>query len=56
MNDDGRKYLARCDGIERMGPYDTEREAWEALEGDDGRGPVKGALVWPVWPDEVEAR
>jgi hypothetical protein len=40
------QYFARGGNIKRMGPFDTEIEAWEALKTHDGE-PISGATVWP---------
>jgi hypothetical protein len=38
------QYFARCEGIKRMGPFDSDLAAWQAMRGHDGE-PVKGAVV-----------
>lgn len=59
----GVEWYAACDGILKMGPYETEVEAWEALCVVPEEQPywervagvpalpkrihVKGAYVWP---------
>jgi len=40
------QYFARCELIRRMGPFDSELAAWQAIRGLDGN-PAKGAIVWP---------
>lgn len=39
-------FFARSERIAKMGPYNSEVEAWKALRGLDGL-PVKDAQVWP---------
>lgn len=47
------KWFARCYGIERMGPFETQVEAAKALRINSTRG-----IVYPtesfVWPEEVD--
>lgn len=38
-------WFARGAGIKRIGPFSTELEAWEALQGTDGE-PIEAATVW----------
>jgi hypothetical protein len=59
-------WFARCAGIKRTGPFDSQLEATAAIKGLDGE-PIEGAFVWPettkvvttvkaapkVWPDAV---
>ena len=40
------RYFARCELIRRMGPFDSELAAWQAIRSLDGE-PAKGAIVWP---------
>lgn len=58
MNMENAIWFAACDGLLSMGPYKTQREAWQSLTltGEEqkrqGRKIARGGYVWPKWPDK----
>ena len=40
------KWFARCKGLAKMGPFDTQAEAAAAIMTTEGV-PAEGAFVWP---------
>lgn len=48
------QWWVRGGNIARMGPYETQRKAWESLRRVDPKDcPYPdNAMIWPEWDDE----